>query len=283
MKSVQAGIIGEMAAFAPASHFGGFRAMYFSDDALETLKRGHSEVAGKCQQLVQSYLMRDYRNAQAREFAIHGFSRRLKILVRAIDNVFEILPPELVEPPPDDKIFDAMINIQAFVFNAFGCIDNLAWIWMKETELPITDNWSVGLFGEKTKKVREHLSNEFKDYLTGLDKWFDNLKNFRDALAHRIPLYIPPYTIPKDKEAVHNQLVVSKRDALKRRDREEYQRLETEGTALAVFVPQMTHSIDENVNFIEFHPQLLTDFKTIEVLAQQMFQELDRVNQAVRN
>ena len=257
--------------------------MYFSNDFVEKLQRGHSEITGKCQQLVQSYITRDYRNAQAREFATQGFSRRLKTLVRAIDNVFEILPPDLVEPPPDDKLFDAMINIQAFVFNAFGRIDNLAWVWVKEAELPITDNWSVGLFGEKTKKVREHLSNEFKDYLTGLDDWFDNLKRFRDALAHRIPLYIPPYSIPKDKAAVHNQLMVSKFDALKRRDREEYQRLEMERKALAEFVPGMTHSFEEKANFIEFHPQLLHDFLTIEPLAQKMLQELDRVNQAARS
>jgi hypothetical protein len=116
-----------------------------------------------------------------------------------------------------------------------------------------------------------------------LDKWFDNLKNFRDALAHRIPLYIVPCTIPKDKEAVYHQLVVSKFDALKRGDREEYQRLETERKALEAFVPWMTHSFEEKANLIDFHPTLLTDFITIEVLAQKMLQELDRVNQAARN
>jgi hypothetical protein len=206
--------------------------VYFSSDDLERLQTAHSAVDGKCQRLVSSYITRNYKDSQAREFATQGFSRRLRTLVRCIDNTFEILPPDLVEPPNVDKLFDAMINIQAFVFNVFGCIDNLAWIWVREAGLPVTDKRLVGLFGGKTKEVRKSLSNELQEYLTGQKNWFDHLKDFRDALARRIPLYIPPYTIPTDKEAHHYELEVGKFDALKRRDREEYRRLEADRKAL---------------------------------------------------
>jgi len=80
--------------------------VYFSDANLELLQTGRSAVAGKCQQLVQSYTMRHYKDSRAREFATQGFSRRLKTLARCVDNVFEILPPDLVEPPTDDKLLD---------------------------------------------------------------------------------------------------------------------------------------------------------------------------------
>jgi len=252
--------------------------VYFSDASVEVLQTGRSAVAGKCQLLVLSYTMRNYKDSRAREFATQGFSRRLKTLARCIDNVFEILPPDLVEPPTDDKLFDAIINIQGFVFNMFGCIDNLAWTWVREAGLPITNKRLVGLFGKKTKEVHKPFSNEFQEYLTSLKNWFDHLKIFRDALAHRIPLYIPPYTILKDKEAVHRELVTGKFDALKRRDRDEYERLEADRKALATFAPVMTHSFEEKAIFIEFHPQLLTDFDTIEAIAQRMLKELDRLN-----
>jgi hypothetical protein len=46
--------------------------------------------------------------------------------------VFEKLPPELDEIPERDAVVDATLTTQAFVMNAFGCLDNLAWIWVCE-------------------------------------------------------------------------------------------------------------------------------------------------------
>jgi hypothetical protein len=248
-------------------------AMYFSHQALEELQNGHREVALKCLCLAERYLTRDYKDSRAREFAMHGFSRRLKTLARCIDNVFKILPPDRTEPAASDEVFDAMINIQAFVFNLFGSIDNLAWIWVRENGLT-EDKFQVGL-SKKYKLVRSSLSTEFQVYLKGLDDWFDHLDNFRHALAHRIPLYIPPYTIPKDKEAVYRQLDERMTDARTRFDFAECSRLRDEQEALGIFVPEMRHSFEEQSGAVSFHSQLLTDFLTIEGLAQQMLKELD--------
>jgi hypothetical protein len=43
--------------------------------------------------------------------------------------------------------------------------------------------------------VRTSLSQEFQDYLKALEAW--HLADLRQALAHRIPLYIPPYVIER--------------------------------------------------------------------------------------
>ena len=126
---------------------------------------------------------------EAREFATQGFSRRLKTLARCIDNVFKILPPNQTHLPSIDELFDAMINIQAFVFNLFGIIDNLAWIWVQEKPIrkedgsPIPKSF-VGLSKGNTF-VRSSLSTEFQEYLRGLDDWFDHIEKWRHALAHR--------------------------------------------------------------------------------------------------
>jgi hypothetical protein len=94
-----------------------------------------------------------------------------------------------------------MINIQAFVFNVFGSIDNLAWIWVREKGLamddglPIPNAW-VGL-GKKNRFVRHSFSTEFQEFLKGLNDWFDHLDDFRHALAHRIPLYYPALHDPQ--------------------------------------------------------------------------------------
>lgn len=242
---------------------------------------GHLAVATKCQSLVESYLSRNYKDSRAREYAVHGFSRRLKTLTQCIDNVFKILPPDRTELPSIDELFDAMINIQAFVFNLFGSIDNLAWIWVWEKPVRREDGSEIhkskiGLGnGEKYKYVRGSFSPGFQQHLTELHNWFDYLENFRHALAHRIPLYIAPCSIPRDKEAHYRQLEDRKIEAMKCGDFAECNRLKAEQNALGTFLPEIRRSFEEQSGAVRFHPQLLTDFLTIEALAQKMLEELD--------
>jgi hypothetical protein len=142
----------------------------------------HRQVAWKCQRLVESYLILTYKDSRAREYAVQGFSRRLKTQARCIDNVFKILPPDRADLPSMNELYDAMINIQAFIFNLFGSIDNLAWIWVWEKPLRKQDGSKilkseVGLgMGKKYKYVRDSFSPEFQQHLTGLKDWFDHLE-----------------------------------------------------------------------------------------------------------
>ncbi len=106
--------------------------MYYSDDALKQLAEGYTAVDAKLNTLLERYILLDLKNPRAQEFARQGFPRRLKVMVRCIVNVFEHIPPERTELPSRNELSDATINIQSFVFNVFGAIDNLAWIWMHE-------------------------------------------------------------------------------------------------------------------------------------------------------
>jgi hypothetical protein len=263
----------------------------FSGENLEALRNGHNEVAWKCECLAGSYVTRNYKNLRAREYAQHGFSRRIKTMARCIDNVFRILPPDGVELPTNNEILDSMINIQAFVFNAFGSIDNLAWIWVLERGVtqkggsPIPDKW-VGL-RKNNKDVRRSFSTEFQEYLGGLEPWFRNLDDFRHALAHRIPLFIPPYTVPTDNQLAYQQLeqqIEKTRNRMNFAERkplfEELNRLRAEQRALATFFPMMMHSIEEQSRQVWLHRQLLSDFCTIEEIAQKMLRELELLDSA---
>ena len=129
--------------------------------------------------------------------------------------------------------------------------------------------------GEKYKYLRGTFSAEFQQHLTGLNDWFDHLEEWRHALAHRIPPYIPPYSIPKDKEALYRQLEDRKIEPMKCGDFAECKRLKAEQDALATFLPEMRHSFEEQSGAVSFHPQLLSDFLTIEGLAQRMLEELN--------
>jgi hypothetical protein len=248
--------------------------MYFSPDAIKKLADGYRKVAPDAQKLAEAYYLYPYKIERAREFANHGFSRRLSTMVRCIEIVFDKLPPEREQIPTKEERLDATISIQAFMFNAFGSIDNLAWVWVSEKELDVY-KLRVGL-GPNNIAVRKSLSSEFQEYLKGLDPWFAHLEDFRHALAHRISLYVPPYIITLDKETDYRDLEKRINESAGRGNFEEYNKLLAEQTALGVFRPWMLHSTVESPGYVPFHPQLIADFNTIEELGRKMIDELRR-------
>ncbi|MFH1846465.1 MAG: DNA repair protein RadC [Candidatus Omnitrophota bacterium] len=100
-----------------------------------------------------------------------------------------------------DELKDVDINLHAFFVNIFGLLDNMAWIAVYERNRRKGINKKdVGLYKSTTQEI---LNDDFKQYLNSdrMRKWHDEyLKNYRDALAHRIPLYVPPKSLTPDQQ-----------------------------------------------------------------------------------
>lgn len=255
--------------------------MFFSNEQIGQLQDEFDTIAEKQLALTDRYLARHYfANPRAKEYAWHGFVRRVNILARCVENIFSILPPDQVGLPEKSERSDVTINVQAFVFNVFGCTDNLAWIWVLEKDLreldgsPIRRGW-VGLRKNNTL-VRESFSLELQSYLRELDRWFEQLEKLRHALAHRIPLYVPPYTIPKGSELPYLELQERIAEAANRADWMEYERLENEQSEFFVFYPIAAGSITEPAPTGRFHELVLADFNTVEQLGHKVLDELSR-------
>lgn len=173
--------------------------MVLSQDNKTKLNRGflHSK------QVYEATLMRTTALSQfvlvqpkALEYMNEGVGRRLKVVFRGISNIFRIFPPQRTNLLNEDELVDICINLHAFYINIFGLFDNLAWVLVYERQLTIHRN-DVGLY---FKKMRRHLAPEFDSYLQSILPWHDeHLKHYRDALAHRIPMYLPPYFLPTDR------------------------------------------------------------------------------------
>jgi hypothetical protein len=101
--------------------------MYYSEKALKMLAEDYAALNGKLDDLLVKFFTLTLTNPRAMEYARQGVPRRLKVLARCITNVFTGIPPERNELPSRDALPDATINIQSFVFNVFGAVDNLAW------------------------------------------------------------------------------------------------------------------------------------------------------------
>jgi hypothetical protein len=137
--------------------------LYFSAKRIAELNAGRREIKRQFRELQNRLHSKTYKTNRGAEFAKHGLSRRLDILVRAIDQVYELVPPEQGEIPPRDNVAKATMAIQAFVMNAFGCLDNIAWVLVHEKNIKgkggaELDPKEVGL---GKKHVQKKLSEEF--------------------------------------------------------------------------------------------------------------------------
>ena len=127
--------------------------------------------------LMGSYISRQYNSERTKEYSRHGFCHRLQIMAHCIEQVFGRLPPESGDVPESETVRDATVYLQAFVFNTFGSIDNLAHIWVSEKEVKkINGNalspMSIG-FGHKYERVMESLPEEFRHYLSDVGSWWE--------------------------------------------------------------------------------------------------------------
>lgn len=142
-----------------------------------------------------------------------------------------------------EELVEAVVHIQAFTFNAFACLDNLAWIWVCEQKLT-TDKGEeipptkIGL-NKRCRIIRRSLPADFRAHLKSLDAWFDHLENFRHALAHRIPLYIPPCVVREQDVPRYELLDRQMAKARRRGNFERCEKLRAEQQALTKYQPEM--------------------------------------------
>lgn len=252
---------------------------YFSEEDIEKLQKGYSEVKAKYEALLLKFTMRAWQQEKAKEFAIHGFTRRLGIMRRCIDNIYQICPPDLEIKPTQEELKDISINLHAFIVNVYGALDNLAWIWIEEKKVLNNKGQSfspkeVG-FAEKYKDFRNSLPQNIQNYLNEdrHKNWFSYLEEFRHSLAHRIPLYVVPYVLNEEEIKKTKELEGKKTQALKAHKFDEYERLSAEADALGRFVPWMTHSFGENSPQAVFSVQILADWNTVEEIATKFMDE----------
>lgn len=249
---------------------------YYGKKHLQKIREQRQQIQRKTGDLLMRFVGFRFTNVKATEYARHGFARRIQTLNRCTQNLFKVVPAGTVKLPEKHRLHDATINMQAFFANAYGCVDNLAWIWVHERGLRRKVKRSeVGLWKHNTK-VRRSFSPEFQSFLRTRDDWFAYLAEFRHALGHRVPPYIPPGCVRRKDVEAYKELERKMNDAIVAINPAEYDRLLEEQMRLCIFQPLMTHSFDEATGTIRFHQQILIDFLTVEELALKMLEELSK-------
>lgn len=253
-------------------------AMQFTDEQIKELTDAFEDWRYRLDDVTTAFMARPYRTEKGREYANHGIGRRLQMLEHTSARIFELLPPE-IEDPDRDALMDAAAFLHAFMINVYGVIDNLAHVWC--AEVPITSKtggrlapMQIGLLS-KQMAVRNSLPPDLQQYLVDCDNWFEHLKGYRDALAHRVPLYIPRRQLEPDELAEFNRIAALWNDAIIARDRAQAALWQNELDKIGSFGALYTHSINEGAKPVLLHHQIVCDLATVVEIAERMIVALD--------
>lgn len=201
---------------------------------------------------------------RAREYLHNGVGRRVGLVQRCVERIFEIFPPDRSEHFEREELEDLNINLHAFLLNIYGILDDIAWVVVLEvTQKEVQNRRDISLYGPE---VQKYLPKETIDFLATMKDWHHNyIRNFRDSLAHRIPAYVPPKQLLPDEVKRSEELEAEILGAIKRHEFERTEALMEEKRNLGSLMPIYTHSFGdpEPSPKVLLHNQILVDLKTV--------------------
>lgn len=243
--------------------------MPYTEETLQHLGDEYENVTRGLRKLVESFLTEmspSLKNPRAKEYLEHGVCRRIRVLERSVERIYEIFPPDRKEKLTRDELSDVQIYLHAFVINLFGILDNLAWVYVLEHNLEkeVGGHRGIGLYAKGTQDI---LPPNLKAYLNleSSTVWYEKyVKNYRDALAHRIPLYVPPLIVTDTEVVRWKELDGRIWECIKNQEFEALEELKREEATLGVVCDMFSHSMSESESKnLYIHPQVLVDGATV--------------------
>jgi len=248
----------------------------YSNEEIERLTDEYNALLREYHELIKTITIQgqSLTNDLAKEYILHGASRRISVLRRSVENIFRIFPLETIQLLQQDDLYDVQINLHAFVMNLYGVFENCAWAFVIYHDLKevIGDRNRISLFKKETKK---HLPEPIISYLRSqsMIDWHKYILSYRDSLAHRIPLYIPPSAFTEEDSVKYRQLQEEQMECFRKfaegysdtaivdRTRQIFTELSAIGSPCPAFLHSLTE--DEIARQMLIHPQLICDSRTI--------------------
>ncbi len=238
--------------------------MGYTEKQISKFKSKYTKVHQGLQELMLQTILagQESDHAGVKEHLLYGAARRLNLLKRCLENIFNKFPLTANKPLHRDVVYDVEINLHAYVMSLSGIFDNWAWSFVSQHGLlaEVGGKHGVGLFREGTSK---YLPKPLRDYLASetITAWHEKyLKSYRDALAHRIPLYIPPAEFTNEESKHYNDLENKKMQLIKAMEWKKLDELYEEQEKIGRPSFMFLHSFEgEASRPVLFHPQLLCD------------------------
>lgn len=242
--------------------------MKYSSDASSKVERDYYNVQSELGTLFVSFaytLLPSLKSEKAREYVLHGICRRLMIVKQCIENIFTLYPLDRTSLLTNEERTNLEINLHAFLINVHGIPDNLAWAYVLEHDSEIDPKLKEGQVGLFKKETQKYLPTEVRECVnsTVLSHWHKQYaKVYRDALAHRIPPYIPPSALTPAHQVKYKELEAHMMRAIKEGDIDRATKLLDEQSAIGSICGAFKHSHSESEGML-LHPQIIVDAKTV--------------------
>ncbi len=198
-------------------------------------------------------------NKNAKYFMLYGAARRTNLIFSAYQDIRSMVYEKRTQPLSPDQQVSLSQAINNTYIHLLGILDNFAWCLVHERQGKLADIMhrnDVGLFSKKFRKQCVAYS-EIAAEIETHDTWHKDVKERRNPVAHRIPLYVPPALLTAD-QAEHysaiNNLFSQKLNDLA---------LDEAGNTLGQldfigsFFPYFVHHPDEPI--ISIYPTIPTD------------------------
>lgn len=243
--------------------------MAYTHEQVNHLQDEHRALQEALQKLLMQCVIQGdaVTNIKAKEYMLHGAARRLRIMARALGNIYQIYPPSNTKILDRDSLTNLEINLHAYLINLYGVFENFAWsfVALHDLEAAIGGRMKIGVFCPATQKF---FPEPIQSYVqeTATKKWFDDyLKNYRDALAHRIPLYVPPATYTAAEAVIYKALEAEKIECFKQHRWDRIDEIWHEQDGFGVPSKMFLHSFSEHESLkpVLMHPQVLCDGMSI--------------------
>ena len=256
--------------------------MFYNEEDIIKIKEKYADIHHIYEELMLKllHLRSKLTKEKAREYLMQGVGRRLNVLTKCTHNIFRIFPVEKTDLLPRDDLTDLDINLHAFFVNISGIIDNLGWVFVYENDLfgspkeGKIDKNGVGLLNKKTQA---HLGPDLNEYLKSerMQTWYTEYsKNYRDALAHRIPLYVPPSLLNKEENDEYMLLEKELWDFTSLEAISLHDQIIKKQSQLGRPCPFFAHSCSEKGKPLFLHAQVIADFMTIEEIINKFCDDL---------
>jgi hypothetical protein len=257
--------------------------MKYTEEELQYLNKSFINVHSIYSKIVRKIIdvEKSLKNPKAREYLVHGVKRRIDIINRCIENIFEIYQPNRKELLDIGLIEDLDINLHAFLINIYGVIENLGLFMAYENNLinPLRPEKKqrndIGLY----KKIfYTKLNKTLEDYFSHNNsrRWYEEYaKNYRDALAHRIPPYIPPMEV--NEESIKNIKELDEKInnfKITKSNYDYFHKLLWQRWTFGSPANYFLHSFSEKSGKVLLHMQIIHDMITIEEI---IFTVLDNI------
>lgn len=253
--------------------------MVYTAEQVEQLQEKLVEMSSDFNDMLSELLVTvepSLKTAKAKTFLRYGVGRRMVTIQRCAHRIFEIFDMRTEKPLPSDVLDDVKIYLQAHIINVIGLLDNWAHVFVNErgANVPLQQ---IDLFKRATQAI---LPAEVVALLQSddIDNWHTTYaKDYRNALAHRIPLYVPPAEWTPEDQKAYEDAEREEWDALRKGDIDRAQELRTKKAAIGRPSFVFFHAI-EGARPVYLHAQLVADAVTIRELSRACIKGVTEAN-----